>query len=308
MHASARDPEAGGQTLVGATGSVEVLCFSDPGCPWAYSANPALTVMGWRYGRQLHWRLVMIGLTEQPDQYRQRGYTPARNARGYRRFRRLGMPLATAPRPRVMATAQGCRTVVATRLLDPSREWEVYRALQFAWFTTTLLLDETDGLLGALASVPGLDAQAVIGAVDSPEVSRAYEADRARARRAAGSPTEFQGKAAATDGPVRYTAPSLIFSRDGRSLEAGGFQPVEAYDVVVANLAGDLERRVPPEGPGPVLERFPAGLSTQEVAAVLAVGNDVPDRAGAEDALIDLVATGRARRRGLGDDALWQPV
>ena len=33
--------------------------YSDPGCPWAYSANPALTVLRWRYGDQLVWRHVM---------------------------------------------------------------------------------------------------------------------------------------------------------------------------------------------------------------------------------------------------------
>ena len=47
-------------------------------------------------------------------------------------------------------------------------------------------------------------------------------------RTAAGSPTEFQGKAANTEGAVRYTAPSLIFRVGDRALEAGGFQPMAA--------------------------------------------------------------------------------
>ena len=33
---------------------VEVTHFSDPGCPWAYSASPALAVLRWRYGDR--WR------------------------------------------------------------------------------------------------------------------------------------------------------------------------------------------------------------------------------------------------------------
>jgi hypothetical protein len=37
----------------------------------------------------------------------------------------------------------------------------------------------------------------------------------------------------------------------------------------------------------------------------MARGNDAPDRAAAEDALIDLAASGRAVRVPLGDDALW---
>src|SRR5206468_7299611 len=121
--------------------------------------------------------------------------------------------------------------------------------------------------------VPGIDPDALVGMLDSDDVADAYERDRAEARTAAGSPTEFQGKSAATDGPVRYTAPSVIFVRGETRLEAGGFQPVEAYDVVIANIDPALRREPPPETPGPLLERFRDGLTTQEVAACLARGN-----------------------------------
>ncbi|MDQ6915099.1 MAG: DsbA family protein [Actinomycetota bacterium] len=285
--------------------SIAVTHFSDPGCPWAYSINPALAVLRWRYGDQLDWRLVTVGLTERPEQYEARGYTPALVAHTYARFRRYGMPFAAEPRARVPATGRACRAVVATRLRDPDREWAVFRALQLAWFNSTLLLDEDDGIVAALRGVEGLDASAMVADVDRPEVVAAYEADKAEARTAAGSPTAFQGKAAQTDGPVRYTAPSLIFSAGDRRLEAGGFQTVEAYDVLIANLDPTLARQDPPDGPGSLLERFPDGLATQEVAAMLARGNEAPDRQAAEDALIDLAGEGRARRRALGDDALW---
>jgi len=105
---------------------------------------------------------------------------------------------------------------------------------------------------------------------------------------------------------VRYTAPSVIFERDGRALQAGGFQPVEAYDVLVANLDPALSREPVPPSPAPLLQYFTDGLSTQEVAALLAEGNDPPGRPAAEAALLELVASGDAVRRPLGDDALWQ--
>jgi predicted DsbA family dithiol-disulfide isomerase len=287
--------------------AIEVTYFSDPGCPWAYSVNPALTVLRWRYGDQLEWRLVTIGLTERAEQYVERGYTPARSARGHMWFRRYGMPFATEPRPRMVATARACRAIVATRLSFPGREFEVFRALQFAWFTTPLVLDEEDQIAIALERVPGLDVEAVIARLDDPGVTEAYERDKAAARTAAGSATALQGKAAATDGPVRYTAPSLIFTANGSRLEAGGFQTTEAYDVIVANLDPGLERAEPPDDLLPVLERFPDGLTTQEVAAVMARGNLEPDRDTAEAALIELVAGGAASRSPLGDDALWSP-
>jgi hypothetical protein len=267
---------------------------------------PALRVLEWRYAGQLEWRLVLIGLTERAEQYVERGYTPLRSARGYAsRFRRYGMPFSPEPRARVVGTGRACRAVVAARILEPGSEWAVFRALQFAWFTTTLLLDEDGAIRTAISGVAKIDADAVVRMLDHEDVVEAYERDRAESRAAVGSPTEFQGKAAATDGPVRYTAPSVIFEQGDKRLEAGGFQPVEAYDVVIANLDPTLQRQPPPETPEPLLERFPLGLTTQEVAACLAVGNEPPDRAEAESALLELVAEGKARRAPLGDDALW---
>jgi hypothetical protein len=83
---------------------------------------------------------------------------------------------------------------------------------------------------------------------------------------------------------------------------------VEAYDVLIANLDPTLERQAAPADPAPLLEFFPGGLTTQEVAALMAEGNDAPDREAAEQALIALVADGRARRVTLGDDALWLQI
>src|SRR4051794_28512463 len=133
---------------------IAVTYYSDPGCPWAYSANPALGVLRWRYGKELDWRLVTIGLTERGEQYERRGYTPVRSARGYRAFRRYGMPFATEPRRRIPGTARACRAIVATRLRDPANEYAVFRALQLGWFTTPLVLDEDEDIAPRSAACP----------------------------------------------------------------------------------------------------------------------------------------------------------
>jgi predicted DsbA family dithiol-disulfide isomerase len=285
---------------------IKATLYSDPACPWGYSELPALRVLEWRYGNQVDWRLVVIGLTEDASQYIARGYTPLRGALGQLRFRRYGMPFAPQPKERISATARACRAVVAARLHRPGDEWAVLRALQFANFTTPLLLDDDEQLAAILSAVPGVDGDAVVSRLDDPEVTEAYDRDRAEARTAAGSAAELQGKTAATDGPVRFTAPSVVFERDGRQLVAGGFQPVEAYDVLIANLHPAIERAQAPDDPLPLLERFTEGLTTQEVAALMARGNDAPDRTGVEEALLGLVASGHAAREPLGDDALWQ--
>ena len=286
---------------------ISTTLYSDPACPWAYSENPALRVIEWRYGDQLDWRLVLVGLTEDASQYERRGYTPLRGALGQARFRtRYGMPFSPAPKPRLSATSRACRAVVAARLHNPGSEWRVFRALQFANFNSPMLLDDDTQIAEALRIVPGIDPDHVVAQIDAPEVVEAYHRDRDETRCAAGSAAELQGKTATTDGPVRFTAPSVVFETNGTRLVAGGFQPVEAYDVLVANLNPTLHREPPPETPGPLLERFPDGLTTQEVAALLAQGNDQPDRAAAEAGLLELVASGAAVRHPLGNDAVWQ--
>jgi protein-disulfide isomerase-like protein with CxxC motif len=288
--------------------SISVNHFSDPGCPFAYSASPALAVLRWRYGPQLDWRLVTIGLAEDPQRYLDAGYTPTRMTVGnLAGFRRHGMPFLFEPRARVTATTRACRTIVATRLLDPEREHDVLRALQLGWFTTTLLLDEDADIAQALQRVDGLDIEAIVAAIDDERTLAAYERDKQETRTAAGGATHFQGKARQTDGPVRYSAPLLVFeSADGGCLEAGGFQSIEAYDVLIANLDRTLARQAPPEEPIEALRAFPGGLVTQELAAIMAQNNQLPDRTAAETALVELLGSGDVRRTPLGDDVLWQ--
>ena len=168
------------------------------------------------------------------------------------------------------------------------------------------MLEDDDGLREVIANLGGVDADAVVSAIDSDAVVAEYESDKALSRTAEGSATQLQGKGGNSDGAYRYTAPSVIFEReDGLKLEAGGFQPVEAYDVILANLDPTLARQAPPETPAPLLAHFTGGLTTAEVAACMTHGNDAVDRQAAEAALIELVDGGDVVRLPLGDDALW---
>ena len=279
---------------------IRVTLFTDPACPWAYSEIPALRVLEWRYGGQLEWRLVVIGLRERPS-----SRPPIRSAAGQLDYRRYGMPLSRTPKARPTATARACRALVAARLARPGSEWLALRALQLAQFTTDLLLDDDRRVAAVVAAATGLEAGAIESMLDSDDVTAAYERDRAEARAAAGSPAELQGKTATSDGPVRFTAPSVVLERDGLRLVAGGFQPVEAYDVLIANLDPALDRRGVPADPVELLAAFPEGLTTQEVAALLAEGNDAPDPTAAELALLDLLGEGRALRTPAADGAVW---
>ncbi len=101
---------------------IQATLYTDPGCPWACSEIPALTVLQWRYGDQLDWRVVVIGLSEDASQYEARGYTPLRGALGRLPFRRYEMPFTPGPKARMTATARACRAIVAARQAAPGSE------------------------------------------------------------------------------------------------------------------------------------------------------------------------------------------
>jgi 2-hydroxychromene-2-carboxylate isomerase len=283
--------------------------FTDPACPWAYSARPAHARLRWRFGDQIEWRLVLIGLSESGEAYERRGYTTDRLLDTQSRFsKRFGMPFSFERKPRLAGTARACRAVVAARELDPALGEAALRALQLLQFTTPRLLDVDDDIRAMLETVPGLDASDVVARIDDPEIVELYEADRARARSAEGSPTHVQDRHSTSDGPVRYTAPSVIFEHeDGRTLEVGGFQPFEAYDTALANLDPGLERRPAPQDVLEALSDFPNGLTTAELASVMRPSDLVDaDLEATAAALAEHEVSGALTRDPAGRDAVWR--
>lgn len=284
---------------------IEATLYTDPGCPWAYSANPALRVLEWRFREQLSWRLVMIGLREEPSEAAVRTFDPERALERWHVFgERYGMPFATSGKERPSGTGRGCRAVVAAGLDSPGSEWRVLRALQMGYFTTGLLLDDAESIGEALVGVAG--AEGVAARADDAGVVAEYDRQRAEVRSAEGTPAHAQDKTTVSDGLVRYTAPSIVFRRDDEVAYAGGWQPLLGYDTVLANFAPELTRTPPPDSPEPLLDFFPGGLTTAEVALLLARGSDPwPDRDGARALLEALVTAGSARRGPCGTDAVW---
>lgn len=290
---------------------IEATLYTDAGCPWAYSANPGLRVLEWRFRDQLRWRLVMIGLREDASDAAVRSFDPDRALARWRVFEeRYGMPFATEPKGRPSGTGRGCRAVVAAGMLEPGRDWRVFRALQLGYFTSGLYLDDAESIRAVLRDVPDIDADRIADTLDDDAVIAEYDRHRAEARSAVGTPAEAQDKTASADGLVRYTAPSVVFRRDGETAYAGGWQPLLAYDTLLANFAPELERVPPPDSPEPLLDYFRDGLTTAEVALLLAHGSDpVPDAGAAETMLEELTERGEAVRMPVGTGALWsQPA
>jgi predicted DsbA family dithiol-disulfide isomerase len=283
---------------------IRATLFSDPACPWGYSASPALRAIEWRYRDQIEWNLVTIGLSDPSDGPPR--FSPATLAGFCVDIRdRYGMPFAIEPKSRTATSSRACQAIVATRMLQPGFEWRVLRTLQLLQFNTPMLLDDDDNLRAALSSVAGLDFEAVMAALDLAPVQDAYRRDWTEARSASGGASDLQGKTADFQGGARFTAPSVVFSRGDVRLEAGGFQKVEVYDAMVANVGPDLKRHAVPEDPLEALALYPGGLSTQELATIMTDGNDSPDRAATEKSLIAMLGEGRVRRIAMGNDAIW---
>src|SRR4051794_41943401 len=90
--------------------------YTDPGCPWAYSAEPFRRRLTWLYGDRLEWRVKLVGLAESPAEYLEKGFTPEKQARAFASIARdHGMPIDSSVRPRLAATVPACRARVAGR-------------------------------------------------------------------------------------------------------------------------------------------------------------------------------------------------
>lgn len=283
---------------------VAVAVVTDPLCPWAYSYEPVLRMLEARYGDQLEYRTVLIGLVTTVQESQARGSSAQGRALSALRFRGYGMPITPHVRSRVIASAPACRLVKAAAQQGPESADALLRALRFAWYTTDLLLDTDEALAAVAASIEGFDAATALAERDSDAVEAAYAADRDEAR--APHPVAVTlRRTANSDGAERHTAPTLVLTaQDGRTAVVPGFQPVEAVEVALMNLEPRV-RRLRPPALEDLLAAYPGGLTSQEVARVLADTTALVDRDGAEQSLTRLVAAGRARRTALGDDALW---
>ena len=273
--------------------------FTDPGCPWAYSAEPFRRKLRWLYGDAIDWSYRMVVLAEDPQEYIDKGLTPEKLSAGFSKIARdHGMPIDTALRSRVAATAPACRAVVAARLRAPEAEEALLRAFRIRCMAGELL-DEESTVRGAAADV-GLDPDALLRWSAEEDVEAATREDMAAAREPIPAARALDARLANWSGGRRYTCPSyeIVRRSDGVRIAVPGFQPFAAYDVVLANLVPTAERREPPGSVLDVLEWAGEALATREVAVV----RDT-DHATAREEL------GRvAVERHLGADGLWSPA
>jgi 2-hydroxychromene-2-carboxylate isomerase len=242
--------------------SLAVTLFTDPACPFAFSAEPVRLRLAWHYGAQLRWQPRMIVLTLEPGE-------AEKLAEGAPTLQRLhGMPIDPAPYSRPASSEPACRAVVAARLHAPQAEAPLLRRLRVRTMLGGLL-DDPSLLAGAAADV-GLDPAALRTWCASAEVEEALQADIDAARSPSPAARALDHKLGGPSERRRYTAPSYEIRHEahGTTATLPGSHPIEAYEAAIANLAPELERRPTPTSVADVLAWAPHPLATAEVAAV----------------------------------------
>ena len=275
---------------------VRITEYTDPGCPWAYSAEPSRRRLDWLYGEGLEWRINVVGLAETRAEQRDKGFTPEKMAAHFKQISSdHGMPMDTREREDVSATVDACRAVVAARLNSPEHERQLLRCLRVDYFAGGMLDDRE--LIRAAAATAGVDPDELERWMAEEETERVLRDNMEAARAPMAAARALDHKLANWSGGRRYTCPSYEIERlaDGVKISVPGFQPFAAYDVVLANLLPDLERRDPPDSAHAVLEWAGTPLASQEVATVMDI-----TRSEAREAL------GRvAEERHVGAEGFW---
>jgi len=270
--------------------------FTDPACPWAYSAEPARLRVSWIYGEQIDWRVRLVGLADSPDVYVNLGFTPELQAGAHAQMAaRYGMPFDLTVRPRMSATVPACRAVVAARLAAPERAWRLLRALRVRGMGGALF-DEPD-TIAAAATDAGLDPGELARWIEQPATAEALAGDMAAARHPSAAALALDHKLAGWTGGRRYTCPSYeISAPGGETFAAPGFQPAAVYEALIANADPTLTRRPAPEDVAELLAWCEAPPATAEVAEVMGI---TPEQARAQLAEVATLDT-------LGDDGFWR--
>lgn len=248
---------------------IEIELFTDPACPFAFSAERVRRRLRWLFGEQLRWRPRMIVLTLEPGEAEKL----AEGAPGLQR--RYGMPIDPAPYPRPASSEPACRAVVACRRRAPARAEALLRALRVRTMAGGLLDDPA--LIAAAAHDAGLDPDALRAWCAEPGTATELADDIAAARTPSIVARALDDKLGGPPDARRYTAPSYELRRadGGGHASVPGFNPSAVYETVIANLAPELSRRHAPESLAELLAWAQAPLATAEILAI--AGGDEDD-------------------------------
>lgn len=259
---------------------VTVTHFTDPACPFALSGEPNRMRLRWHYGEQLAWRLRPVVLNSAPRDFGEQ-FTREQFVANLERLRAShGMPInfeAASARRQLPESRTASRAAIAVQTHgDEGGDWRYMRAVRRRFWTEGQDLSSDELVYGSAADI-GLDRELLAMWLDDPATDQALAASMEAARTPLPPARVLDFRLAdAEDGRHRYTCPSYEFTSvdpgsEQDAVVAPGFVEYDAYDVALANLAPQLERRPNATSLDEVLEWADGPLAVAEVAAIRGV-------------------------------------
>lgn len=290
---------------------IDVTCYTDPGCSWAWGSEGKLRRLQFEFPERLRWRFVMGGLIGDIAVY-----APAlADEKGGPRLARYWQNIAThtgAPTPADMprsyrSTDPACRAVKAAERQGADAGLRVLRRLRESIFILCRPTDTDEEIMAAVRRVPGLDEREFVRDLHDPAVEAAYREDWEETRR----PNDYArnleddgspgiGKARETEGHWRYVFPTLIFRGPAGECTAPGWQPYDAYVAAMEGaLPGSTAATCPSASAADVIARY-GTASTREIEVICGLS---PGEALA--AMLDLAGQGVVVAWPPGGDSFW---
>jgi predicted DsbA family dithiol-disulfide isomerase len=253
---------------------IDVTIYTDPGCPFGFNAQRQEAQLLWHYGEGLNVTRRMIVLTDKGSSFEELGLSREMVAGNAKRLRSLyGMPMLTEPPDRLAATIQACRVYVGARVHDPGRADLLLRCLRRRAFSEGQPLDDLD-MIHAAGADAGVPSDRVDAWLADEQVEAALREDMAATRSPLPEAIALAHRLSRSNGGLRYSTASAVFEYGDRRVVMPGFQPFAVYEVAVANVSPELERRPAPQTAEEALSWAPYPLATAEVAELRGIGLD----------------------------------
>jgi predicted DsbA family dithiol-disulfide isomerase len=245
---------------------MKIIIYTDPGCPFGFNAQRQELQLMWHYGHAADVERRMIVLADRSVSFEELGLSPQMIADNRERLARLyGMPMGNEPVTGMSATIDACRAYVGARMHAPDQALALLRGLRRRAHSDQQPLDDLETLRAA-AGDAGLPDGSIESWLADGDVEAALRADMAATRDPLPEALALAHKLSGSDGALRYSTSSAVFEHDDRRVVLAGFQPFAVYEVAMANVAPDIERRAAPGTVEEILAWAPFALATAEVA------------------------------------------
>lgn len=244
--------------------------FTDPNCPFAYSAEPTRWRLKWLYGDQIEWKNSMIVLSGYQGEVTT--ITPEQAASYQVGIRdTYKMPMDVSVRPRSIDTIDAARAVVAISRYNPEYSEKLLRNLRVASMSGQLI-DESAVINSAAEAVP-IYLGDLHEWMEDTETEELLNAQAEAARNPTPQSMAFKHKLSKTStGRTRYSAPSYQFLQNDQIVsELPGFWPLEAYEAIIGNIVPNVTHKSNASSVTEVLQWADTPLSTIEVATIMSI-------------------------------------